>query len=373
MAKVSQRLWKIPGQRAKRKAWGFTVQVDGKQKRIYKAEWTRDDAQTALAALLLQVEQLPKTRSTLTLTDAGERYLAAKTRKRSLAEDRRILEHLKSAFGANMPLVDITAARISEYKARRLAASSVRRKDADGNGTPLSAASINRPLAVLRHLLRLAHEEWELLPAVPKIKLEKEPQGRVRWLTADEEGRLIEACAKSQNRALAAIVAVALETGLRRGELLGLTWDRVDLSRGVIRLEVTKSGRRREVPMRQVVYNVLASLPGPREGRVWPAGDIRTAFENAVTEAKLDDFHFHDCRHHFASWFMMRGGSLLALKEILGHATLAMTMRYAHLAPEHLRSEVIKTERPAQTSAVSTQDSAQQVDQLVGVSRKYSS
>ena len=246
MAKVSQRLWKIPGQRAKRKAWGFTVQVDGKQKRIYKAEWTRDDAQKALAALLLQVEQLPKTRSTLTLTDAGERYLAAKTRKRSLAEDRRILEHLKSAFGANMPLVDITAARISEYKARRLAASSVRRKDADGNGTPLSAASINRPLAVLRHLLRLAHEEWELLPAVPKIKLEKEPQGRVRWLTADEEGRLIEACAKSQNRALAAIVAVALETGLRRGELLGLTWDRVDLSRGVIRLEVTKSGRRRE-------------------------------------------------------------------------------------------------------------------------------
>jgi integrase len=72
---------------------------------------------------------------------------------------------------------------------------------------------------------------------------------------------------------------------------------------------------------------------------------IRTAFENAVEEAQLDDFHFHDTRHHFASWFVMRGGSIAALKEILGHATLAMTMRYAHLAPEHLRGEIAKTER----------------------------
>lgn len=121
--------------------------------------------------------------------------------------------------------------------------------------------------------------------------------------------------------------------------------------------------------MRQLVYDVLASLPGPREGRVWPAGDIRTAFENAVAEAKLDDFHFHDCRHHFASWFVMRGGSLQALKEILGHATLAMTMRYAHLAPEHLRSEVVKTERRASYLAVST-SSAQKPLELVGVSQK---
>jgi site-specific recombinase XerD len=122
--------------------------------------------------------------------------------------------------------------------------------------------------------------------------------------------------------------------------------------------------------MRQGVYDVLASLPGDREGRVWPAGDVRTAFENAVAEAKLDDFHFHDCRHHFASWFVMRGGSLQALKEILGHATLAMTMRYAHLAPEHLRSEVVKTERRAQPAEVSTQDSTHEAAELVGVSQK---
>lgn len=137
------------------------------------------------------------------------------------------------------------------------------------------------------------------------------------------------------------------ETGLRKGELLGLTWGRVDLSRGVIRLELTKSGRRREVPMRQAVYDVLASLPDPHEGRVWPRGDIRYAFERAVIEARLDNFRFHDTRHHFASWFVMRGESRQALKDIVGHATLNMTMRYAHLAREHVRVEVVKTERPS--------------------------
>jgi integrase/recombinase XerD len=143
-------------------------------------------------------------------------------------------------------------------------------------------------------------------------------------------------------------VAVALETGTRRSEVEGLTWDRVDLSRGVIRLEVSKSGRRREVPMRQTVYDVLAGRPGAREGRVWPVGSTRAAFEVAVEAASLSaPFRFHDSRHHFASWFMMRGGSLAALQKILGHALLAMTMRYAHLSPEHLRGEMAKTERPA--------------------------
>ena len=97
--------------------------------------------------------------------------------------------------------------------------------------------------------------------------------------------------------------------------------------------------------MRQVVYNVLSQLPESREGRVWPAGSIRTAFENAVAAANLDaPLHFHDLRHHFASWYLMRGGSVPALQQILGHATLAMTMRYSHLSPNHLRDEMSRTE-----------------------------
>jgi integrase len=195
-------------------------------------------------------------------------------------------------------------------------------------------------LAALRHLLQLAHEEWDALPSVPRIRLEPEPQGRVRWLEPDEEARLLKACRASRTKHLAAMVRVALETGLRKSELLGLTWDRVDMSRGVLRLEVTKSGRRREVPMRQAVYDILAALPEPHAGRVWVQRNIRTAFESAVEAAGIENLRFHDTRHHFASWFMMRGGGLQALKELLGHADIKTTLIYAHLSPAHLRSEV---------------------------------
>ena len=97
--------------------------------------------------------------------------------------------------------------------------------------------------------------------------------------------------------------------------------------------------------MRQSVYEILAARPSPRQGRVWNLRNIRTAFVSAVKKANPVNFHFHDLRHSFASWFMMRGGSLQALKEILGHTDLKMTLRYAHLAPDHLRSEMMKTER----------------------------
>lgn len=370
MAKLIKRVWKAEGpsgRKVKKVAHGYTVQVpcrpcphkdkngevahpDGvRQIRVVKSDWTKEDAENAMAARLLGLEQeQAKATAPMTFGEAIEQYLKTKARKKSLAFDKLYLGQLKATFGADTPLADITAARISTWKAEKLSAVNPRTKE------PYAAASINRPLAALRHLLQLAHEEWGALTAVPKIRLEKEPEGRIRWLEPDEEARLLAACAKSRNQELVKIVTVALETGLRRGELLGLTWDRVDLSRGVIRLEHTKSGKRREVPMRQAVYDILAGMPGAREGRMFHTRSIRTAFENAVAEAKLEGFRLHDTRHHFASWWVMRGGSLQALKEVLGHASLTMTMRYAHLAPEHLRSEVAKTERRTEP-AVSTQ------------------
>ncbi len=379
MAKVNQRLWKVPGQRAKRKAWGYTVQVeeDGrtKQKRVYKAEWTKDDAEQALAAVLLKIEEQPKPKAgALTLAQAAERYHASKARKRSLKEDKRILEHLKSAFGAETQLTDITANRISEYKAQRLGAV---RKIGDGEGAierGLSAAAVNRPLALLRHLLRLAHEEWEALPELPRVRLEKEPQGRLRWLTKEEIAKLLDACSRSKarNKELRPAVVIAINTGLRLGELLGLTWERVDLSRGVIRLEVTKSGKRREVPLNGDSYQALVGLDPKDEGRVFKTRFIKTAYNNAVEAAKLDDVNFHTLRHTFASWAVMRGVTLKELQELLGHASLAMTMRYAHLAPEHLRTAVSRLEglTSREPATVSTQASTQEPVEPVGVSQK---
>jgi integrase len=146
---------------------------------------------------------------------------------------------------------------------------------------------------------------------------------------------------------LTEITGLALETGMRQSKIIGLTWERVDLSRGVLRLELTKSGRRREIPMRDVVYQVLAAKPEAiRRGRVWPVRWPRSAWEDAVAAARLEDFHFHDTRHHFASWFMRRGGKLLALRDILGHRDIKLTVRYAHLSPGHLRTEIERTAAP---------------------------
>jgi integrase len=280
---------------------------------------------------------------------------------------------LKVEFGGETPLTEITASRISEYKAKRL---STVRKFGKGEGAAerrLTAAAVNRPLALLRHLLRLAHEEWEAIDNVPRIRLEKEPQGRLRWLTQEEITRLLDAAAKSRNKELRAAVIIALNTGLRRGELLELTWERVDLSRGVIRLEITKSGRRREVPMNDDSYRALVGLGSKTAGRVFKTRYIQTAYNNAVEAAKLDDVNFHTVRHTFASWAVMRGVTPKELQELLGHASLAMTMRYAHLAPEHLRIAVSRLEGLAgpQPASVSAQASAQEPLETIGVSRKY--
>ncbi len=360
MASIIKRTWTSrgpTGHKVRKISWGYTLQVNGKQERKFSGEWTREEAQQALDARRLGLDHAAPAAAgaAIPFGQAVERYLQAKSRKQSIQDDTRHLTLLRGVFGAETPLAEITAAKISAWKAERLAALCPRTQQ------PYAAATINRPLQALRHLLRLAHDEWEVLPGVPKIRTEKEPQGRVRWLTPDEEARLLAACRASRAPDLAAIVTLALETGLRKAEIMGLTWERLDLGRGVIQLEGldrragtrTKSAKRREVPMRQVVYDLLSARPTPRAGRVWRQRKIRTAFEHAVQAARIEAFTFHDCRHHFASWFVMRGGSLRALQEILGHADLKMTLRYAHLAPEHLRQEMVKTEGPM-TAAFST-------------------
>jgi integrase len=259
----------------------------------------------------------------MTFGQAVARYLVVKKAKKSIHHDARHLDRLTRVLGTSTPLAEITAGRISAYKEARQATTVMR----DGVPTPLAPATVNRELACLRTLLKLAAEEWEALPKVPRIRLEKEPEGRIRWLEADEEARLRAACRTSRNPHLAAIVTLAMETGMRFGEIMGLTWENsIDLTRGVIRLERTKSGRRREIPMRQAVYDLLAALPA-KSGRLWPVArtrqgtphpadvapkpaQLRKAFQNAVEAAGLVEVTFHDLRHHFASWFVMRGGKL---------------------------------------------------------------
>ena len=203
--------------------------------------------------------------------------------------------------------------------------------------------------SVLRHRLRLAHE-WGYLDAVPRVKLPKRSTGRLRYLEVEEGVRLLEACRASRNPYLWTIVTLAINTGMRRGEILGLEWERVDLSSARITLYHTKNSKPRGVPINRGAYGAPVALQpdsAKRSGRLFRLrggglDEIQNAFTAAVHRAKIADFHFHDLRHTFASHAIMNGVSVAELREILGHSTLTMTMRYAHLAPTHLLGAVGK-------------------------------
>ena len=355
MATVQKRTWLSrgpTGHKVRKVAYGYTLQVNGKQERCFRAEWTREDAQAELAKRLLERDTPPAPAAPKTFAGVAEEYLAFKRGKgkRSIEGDSLHLRKLRGAFGDETPITEITAQRIAQYDRQR--ATEISRL-----GRQVAPATLNRELATLRHMLRLA-EEWGYLAKAPRIRMGKEPEGRLRFLTEEEAVRLLEACQRSQNPFLHAIVTVLLHTGMRRGEILGLTWERIDFSRGIMRLEETKSGRRREVPMNRAVYDVLSALTGPKEeGFVFrrrdggPWGKVRTAFARACVVGKIDAFRFHDLRHTCASWLVMRGRNLKEVQELLGHREFKMTLRYAHLSPDRLRDAVASLEDFSTSSA----------------------
>lgn len=176
---------------------------------------------------------------------------------------------------------------------------------------------------------------------------------RTRYLSDDERGRLLDACRESPNKQLYPIVVFALSTGCRRGEILGLTLHDLDLSRQMAVLRDTKNGETRSVPIvghlaellevQTVVVNDLYNerLPDAPRRYLFPRydlaapQDIRKAWENAVSKAKITDFRFHDLRHSTASYLAMQGKSLIEIADMLGHKTLQMVKRYSHLSADH--------------------------------------
>jgi integrase len=184
-----------------------------------------------------------------------------------------------------------------------------------------------------------------------KISKPKEARGRVRFLADDERERLLAACQTSRNKHLYAIVVLALATGARMGELLDLRWSDVDVKRGTLTFHQTKNGERRAVPLTGYALEVLTqhakrrcpdtSLVFPDSTGTRPVG-MREAFEWAVKRAKITNFRFHDCRHIAASYLAMNGASLAEIAEVLGHKTLAMVKRYAHLSEAHAAGVVAR-------------------------------
>jgi integrase len=245
--------------------------------------------------------------------------------------------HLGSSF-----LSALTPARIAQYR--------------DTLAETRAPASVRAYLCALSHVLTVASSEWNWMDDSPmrKVRKPKEPRGRVRFLSDEERQGLLAACKGSHNPYLYTVVVVALSTGARRGELFSLRWPDVDLKRRMLTLRETKNGETRSVPLTGGGFAVLAqhakvrrlttSLVFPDSTGTRPLS-IRGAFDNAVERAGIADFHFHDLRHTFASYLAMNGASLLEIAEVLGHKTLAMVKRYAHLSEAHTRSVVERMNR----------------------------
>jgi integrase len=209
------------------------------------------------------------------------------------------------------------------------------------------AATINRCLALVRSVLRMAHYDWQWLDRIPKVRLLPGEVERDRWLTQEEAQRLLAVCPSH----LSALVRFALATGCRAREIAGLEWARVDLERRTAWLDQTKNGTPRGVPLNR---DAVAVLDGERGGHeqfcfTFRGQPIRyeltnTAWQNAVRKAGLGDLRFHDLRHTWASWHRQAGTSTDELKELGGWKSRSMVDRYAKFATDHLGAAAARIE-----------------------------
>jgi len=216
-----------------------------------------------------------------------------------------------------------------------------------------SPATVNRHLALISHACTMAEREWEWMDSNPlrKVSRLQEANGRVRYLSDDERDRLLRAAKASTHPHLYAIVILALTSGARKGEILGLHWKDVDLASQRAILHDTKNRERRTLTLVPPVVNELKKLrkvrridtdlifTHPATGKPNPFY-FEKAWREARAEAELKDFRFHDLRHSCASYLAMNGATTAEIAAVLGHKTLAMVKRYSHLSDEHVRGVV---------------------------------
>jgi integrase len=258
----------------------------------------------------------------------------AKTNKRSWENDLSCLRaNLIPEFG-NLSLTEITAQLIEKYRAKRLDAK-------------IAKSSVNREMALLKKMYSLAID-WGFahLNPVKKIKFFSEKDNlKERILKKDEEARLLTTCVAH----LQPVLIVALNTGMRLGEILGMKWCQVDLRRLQIRVERTKSGSIRHIPINEKLSSILGALkakvgvgefvfPNDKTGR--PLTTVKRGFMTACRKAGIKDLRFHDLRHTFASRLVEGGADLITVKELLGHSSVKITERYTHPSQSLKRSAV---------------------------------
>ncbi len=244
----------------------------------------------------------------------------------------------------HLPLSDLSRSIIIEKRSKLL-------NTPMKSGKPMTHATVNRYMSAFRHAFTIAKNEWEWIDENPHSRIAKlpEPRGRTRFLSDEERERLLDVCKRSGCKQLFLIVMLALSTGARQGEIMNLQWKDVDFDRRIITLHHTKNGERRIL---HISNHLLPLLTAHHEAKPAHSEYVfaspfanrpivpRAAWDNAVKEAKLEDFRFHDLRHSAASYLAMNGATPNAIAEVLGHKTLAMVKRYAHLSESHVASIV---------------------------------
>ena len=276
------------------------------------------------------------------LEDLGNLFLElhSKVNKKPSAyeRDKNLIKKLCLSFGGRY-LYSITPMMIEEYKTKR----------AEEGKKP---ATINRELACLKCMFNKAIE-WGKAHDNPvrKVKLFKENNTRVRFLEKEEIDKLLANCSDHRSgnlpNYLKPAVVISLNTGLRRGELLNLKWKDIDVMRGLIYLYNTKNGERREAIMNDIVKKAFISIPkNPKSPYIFcdengePFYNLRKSFFTALEKSGIKDFHWHDLRHTFASHLVMSGVDLMTVKELMGHKSIEMTIRYSHLSQSHKQHAV---------------------------------
>jgi len=251
----------------------------------------------------------------------------AKVNKRSWRRDVASLKHLEPYF-KGLSLSKITPKHIEDYKRNRL--------------KKVKPATINRELALLSFMFNLARK-WNYTNENPvkEVKSFQEQKIVMKILDREEAERLIEA---SEDR-LKPLIIIALNTGMRRGEILSLCWKDIDFIDHYIFIKKTKSGVTRKVPMNSLVAATLKGCKRKSEFIFYdPKTDgplrIDKRFKTACKNAGISDLRFHDLRHTAATTLIMNGVDIVTVKEILGHSRIETTMRYSHPTPENKRKAV---------------------------------
>jgi integrase len=323
----------------------------GERVRLRGAARTKEEGIRKEAELRSKLQQgLVVTTKVPTFREWAKEFLdvyPAVNNKPSEAQTKRTLVRLHLApFFGDTRIDRITESEIERYKAGRIEAGS-------------APKSINNHLTVLRRMLVVAMKWRRMSGPAPDIGFMKVPEPPFRFLTFDEARALL-AAVDAEWRPM---VLVALRTGLRIGELLALRWEDVDLSKGLLvvrrnvyrgKLGTPKGGRAREVAMSPEAVAALRPLPSRfAKGYVFgagaaplTAGETKWPLWRAGTNAKLGRLGWHVLRHTFASHLVMRGVSLKAVQELLGHRDIKMTLRYAHLAPGVKRDAVTTLDEP---------------------------